>query len=63
MPVDLAEPAPDLAGPTLLDLAGLRLADLAGDDSALTALDAVMRRLFAPRERDVLTVSAFGSAL
>jgi transcriptional regulator with XRE-family HTH domain len=63
MPVDLAEPAPDPAEPTLLDLAGLRLADLGRDGSALTVLAAVMRRLFDPRERDLITVSAFGSAL
>lgn len=49
----------------LLDLADVRLqALLFGPDSETTlTLDSVMKRLFDPRERDLLTVSAFSSAL
>nr|BFE55796.1 hypothetical protein GCM10020063_003220 [Dactylosporangium thailandense] len=49
----------------LLDLAGVRLRTLITEPDAPTAstLDSVMRRLFDPRERDLLTVSAFQSAL
>ncbi|HTJ36474.1 MAG TPA: hypothetical protein VL738_24920 [Dactylosporangium sp.] len=49
----------------LLDLAHVRLqALLLEPDSATTStLDSVMKRLFDPRERDLLTVSAFSSAL
>lgn len=46
----------------LLDLARVRLADLTGDEPP-TTLDAVMRRLFDPRDRERLTVSAFASSL
>ncbi len=53
------------AGEGLLDLAGQRLRTLITETDPATdsTLDAVMRRLFDPRERDLLTVSAFGSAL
>jgi hypothetical protein len=56
-------PQPPATG--LLDLADLRLAAvLAESDSAmLSTLDSVMRRLFDPRDRDRLTVSAFASSL
>jgi len=49
----------------LLDLASVRLQTLlsASDTAPNTTLDSVMRRLFDPRERDLVTVSAFGSAL
>lgn len=46
----------------LTELAEQRLRDLA-DDSALTTLDAVIQRLFDRDPRELLTVSAFGSAL
>jgi hypothetical protein len=49
--------------PQLLDLADVRLRTLLTDPNPDTALDAIMRRLFDPRERDLITVSAFGSAL
>jgi FXSXX-COOH protein len=52
-------PMPDAS---LLDLAGKRLADVEAEADAST-LDAVLRRLFDPDERDRLTVSAFQSAL
>lgn len=58
--------AQDLADPpaSLLDLAHKRLEALLEPDSETTStLDAVMQRLFDPRERDLLTVSAFSSAL
>lgn len=48
----------------LPDLADVRLTALIdGGSGNTTTLDAVMRRLFDPRERDLLTVSAFSSAL
>jgi hypothetical protein len=47
---------------TLLDLATERLARVRAEADA-GALDAIMRRLFDPAERDLLTVSAFQSAL
>ncbi|WP_432991311.1 hypothetical protein [Dactylosporangium sp. CA-233914] len=49
----------------LLDLAAVHLETLLSEpDAATTAtLDSVMRRLFDPRKRDLLTVSAFSSAL
>lgn len=47
---------------TLLDLAAERLAEVQAEANAST-LDAIMQRLFDPRERDLVTVSAFGSAL
>jgi len=50
---------PDLE---LLDLAGKRIADLEAEAEEPT-LDAVLRRLFDPAERDLVTVSAFGSSL
>lgn len=53
-------PAPAESGAELLALAGARLAELVDGPATL---DAVMRRLFDPRERDLLTVSAFSSAL
>jgi len=54
----LARPAePDLA-----DLAHRRLAELV-DDEPPTTLDAVMRSLFNRDHRELLTYSAFGSAL
>lgn len=46
----------------LLDLARVRLAELL-DAPPGTRLDAVLRRLFDPRERDLLTVCAFSSSL
>ena len=48
----------------LLDLADVRLGallDEPGDGDS--TLDAVLRRLFDPRERDLLTVCAFSSSL
>lgn len=59
---------PDLTAPGLLNLAETRLADLVhrsedGTDQPNTTLAAVMKRLFDPRGRDLVTVSAFGSAL
>lgn len=49
----------------LLDLAAVRLQALVSepDTEATSTLDSVMKRLFDPRERDLLTVSAFQSAL
>ena len=49
----------------LLDLAAVRLRTLLSepDEATASTLDSVMKRLFDPRERDLLTVSAFGSAL
>jgi hypothetical protein len=49
----------------LLDLAAVRLQALVSepDSAATSTLDSVMKRLFDPRERDLLTVSAFQSAL
>ncbi|WP_433078908.1 hypothetical protein ACQP1P_38675 [Dactylosporangium sp. CA-052675] len=52
----------------LLDLAHVRLSTLLAEEPAdpgtePSTLDSVMRRLFDPRERDVLTVSAFQSSL
>lgn len=52
-----AKPAVDL-----LDLAHVRIAHLL-DTAPTTTLDAVMQRLFDPRNRELLTVSAFASAL
>jgi hypothetical protein len=46
----------------LLDLAHVRLAELV-DAPPGTTLDATLQRLFDPDERDLLTVSAFSSAL
>jgi hypothetical protein len=46
----------------LLDLAHVRLAELL-DAPPSSTLDATMLRLFDPRERDLLTVCAFSSAL
>jgi hypothetical protein len=49
----------------LLDLSSVRLRALVleTDPSSTSTLDSVMKRLFDPRERDLLTVSAFASAL
>ncbi|MEU7867646.1 hypothetical protein [Dactylosporangium sp. NPDC049140] len=49
----------------LLDLASAPLATLLSEPEGpeRTTLNVVMKRLFDPRERDLLTVSAFGSAL
>ena len=49
----------------LLDLAAVRLEALLSEpDSATTStLDSVMKRLFDPRDRELLTVSAFASSL
>jgi hypothetical protein len=49
----------------LLDLAAVRLRTLLDepDEATASTLDSVMKRLFDPRERDLLTVSAFASAL
>lgn len=49
----------------LLDLAAIRLATLLAEpDTATTStLDSVMKRLFDPRDREQLTVSAFASSL
>lgn len=56
-------PAPSVEA-QLLDLAHKRLEALFNPDSeTVSALDSVMKRLFDPRERDLLTVSAFSSAL
>lgn len=44
----------------LLDLAHVRLREMRADRRTL---DVIMRRLFDPRERELLTVSAFQSAL
>jgi len=49
-------PLPDLAPIPLRML-------LAEPDEPSSTLDAVMQRLFDPRERDLLTVSAFSSSL
>lgn len=49
---------------TLLDLAHQRLEELERAVSAPdSTLDAILRRLFDPDERDLVTVSAFSSAL
>jgi hypothetical protein len=51
---------------SLLDLAPRTLADLVADGARPapgSTLDSVMRRLFDPRDRDRLTVSAFASGL
>lgn len=56
-----AAPAPPVNA-DLLDLAHVRLAELL-DAPPDTRLDAVLRRLFDPRERDPLTVCAFSSSL
>jgi hypothetical protein len=56
---DLADPPVDL-----LDLAHRRLEEVERAVAAPNStLDAVLQRLFDPRERDLLTVSAFSSAL
>ena len=49
----------------LLDLTPVALHELLSnrDTAATQGLDVVMRRVFDPRDRDKLTVSAFGSAL
>lgn len=47
---------------SLLDLAQARLAEVERKVADRT-LDDVLRRLFDPRDRDRVTVSAFGSAL
>ena len=49
----------------LLRLAPLRLRTFLSetDPAATSTLDSVMRRLFDPRERELLTVSAFNSSL
>ena len=49
----------------LLELAPVRLTALLSetDSAATTTLDSVLRRLFDPRERELLTVSAFNSSL
>ncbi|MEV6929907.1 hypothetical protein AB0M46_36240 [Dactylosporangium sp. NPDC051485] len=49
----------------LLELATVRLQALMTEPDSATSstLDSVMRRLFNPKERDLLTVSAFSSAL
>ena len=60
MAQDLATPPVDV---DLLDLAQVRLADLLDPDRDLSTLDATLLRLFDPRERDLLTVCAFSSAL
>lgn len=56
---------PPVAPPaTLLDLAHQRLEEVERAVSAPdSTLDAILRRLFDPNERDLLTVSAFSSAL
>jgi hypothetical protein len=48
--------------PVLLDLAAKRLAEVEAEANAST-LDDLLRRLFDPDERDLVTVSAFGSSL
>lgn len=60
----LAEVA-DQVPADLIDLAKVRLRTLLSDSDTTpnTTLAAVMKRLFDPRERDLVTVSAFGSAL
>jgi hypothetical protein len=61
--------AQDLADPPiaveLLDLARVRLQALLfePDSETTSTLDSVMKRLFDPKERDLLTVSAFSSSL
>lgn len=62
-PADLAAEVDDAYGVDLLSLAQVRLVDLADPTVVQTVLDSVMKRLFDPRERDLLTVSAFSSAL
>ncbi|MER7280390.1 FxSxx-COOH cyclophane-containing RiPP peptide [Dactylosporangium sp. NPDC000244] len=58
----LPEPTGPVMESPLLDLAHTRLNALrAGDEE--TVLDTVMRRLFDPRKRNTVTVSAFQSAL
>lgn len=51
------------AAPDLLDLAHLPLAELLDQAEPDSTLAAVMRRLFDPRDREQLTVSAFASSL
>lgn len=60
-----AEVHADEVQDTLLDLANVRLRTLLfePDSETTSTLDSVMKRLFDPRERDLLTVSAFSSAL
>ena len=62
-PVAIA--AADEVQDQLLDLSPVRLRALVleSDASSTSTLDSVMKRLFDPRERDLLTVSAFSSAL
>jgi hypothetical protein len=50
---------------TLTDLAAVRLRVLLAEDADApnATLDAIMRRLFDPDDRDLLAVSAFASAL
>jgi hypothetical protein len=59
--VTVAAPAADQE---LLDLAEVRLEALLADDAEPDSpLDRIMRRLFDPRDREQLTVSAFASSL
>jgi len=51
------------AAPELLDLADRPLAELLDDLEPGSPLEAVVRRLFDPRDRELLTVSAFASSL
>jgi len=51
------------AEPDLTGLARLRLAELLNGTPATSTLDAVMQRLFDQDHRELLTYSAFGSAL
>jgi hypothetical protein len=64
---DLATPdiAPGDVQHGLLDLAAMRLEALLSEPDAATTstLDSLMRRLFDPRDRELLTVSAFASSL
>jgi len=53
----------DESAPALLDLADRPLAELLDQAEPDTTLAAVMRRLFDPRDREQLTVSAFASSL
>jgi len=49
---------------SLRELAQVRLADLLERDPAVdSSLDATIRRLFDPGDREKVTVSAFGSSL
>lgn len=56
-------PSDDRPDAALLDLADRRLAALRADEQPNSTLDRVMRRLFDRDDRELLTVSAFGSAL